>query len=82
MPRCELTFKLLTPDLIVGLDFEVFLFSQSWIPQLLSYLFKEPPFNLGWSECVYVHVTQVFPQTQAFFSNSACNTSVGLTIHL
>lgn len=66
MPRWELTFKLLTPDLIIGLNFEVFLFSHSWIPQLPSYLFKEPSFYLSWSECVYVHCTQMFPQTQAF----------------
>lgn len=63
--------------------FQVFLFSHSWSPQLPSHLFQEPSFYLSWSECVYVHCTQMFPQTQAFFLHPLpYNRSMNLNVHL
>lgn len=82
MPRWELTLRLLIPsDLIIRLNFEVFLASHSWVPQLPSYLFKETSSHLSWSECISAHCSQMFSRAQAFFLDPIINLRVCLTVH-
>lgn len=81
MPRWELSFKLLTPDLIVGLDFEVFLFPIFGFHSFPHIFSKRPLFlfQLVWV-CLCSRHPNV-PSDRGFLSPRR-NTSMSLTIHL
>lgn len=81
MPRWELTFKLLTPDLIIGLNFEVFLFSPKLdsTASLISFQRTFFLFELVWVCLCSLHPN--IPSDPGFLSPPH-NRSVSLNIHL